>query len=247
MQTSLKSTFLELWGRFFGSSELPIVFYYSDTPGEIPLASRGQGHRCVIEELARVRAGESLAFDTEHVGCMGGKRYMGFSDALRPTFRWFLSCGIPGQVEGERYKQSPELVDEVLSNARKFQAPAKYLVFKRWDTIEEVDAPDVAIFFATPDVLSGLFTLANYDRAALPGVITPFGAGCATIVQYPYQQQEAEHPQCVLGMFDVSARPYVPSNVLTFAMPVKRLEQLVGFMEESFLITPSWEKVRDRL
>jgi hypothetical protein len=48
-------------------------------------------------------------------------------------------------------------------------------------------------------------------------------------------------------MFDVSARPCVPPNVLTFAMPMPRLVQLVDNMDESFLITASWQAVQRRL
>jgi hypothetical protein len=50
-----------------------------------------------------------------------------------------------------------------------------------------------------------------------------------------------------LGMFDVSARPGVPDDRLTFAVPMKRFEQMVRNMDESFLITNSWKTVRDRL
>ena len=51
----------------------------------------------------------------------------------------------------------------------------------------------------------------------------------------------------VLGMFDVSARPFVKDGVLSFAVPIKKLERMVDDMDESFLITPSWDKVRGRL
>jgi hypothetical protein len=37
------------------------------------------------------------------------------------------------------------------------------IVFKRWDTLDEADSPEVVIFFAPPDVISGLFTLAIAD------------------------------------------------------------------------------------
>jgi len=50
-----------------------------------------------------------------------------------------------------------------------FTAPAPFVVFKRWDKLAESDRPDVVIFFARPDVLSGLFTLANYDEAEANG------------------------------------------------------------------------------
>jgi hypothetical protein len=48
-------------------------------------------------------------------------------------------------------------------------------------------------------------------------------------------------------MFDVSARPFVPSDTLTFAAPMRKFVGMVANMEESFLITHSWEKVRQRL
>jgi hypothetical protein len=48
-------------------------------------------------------------------------------------------------------------------------------------------------------------------------------------------------------MFDVSARPCVPPDTLTFAVPMKKFSPMVENMDESFLITPSWEKVRNRI
>jgi hypothetical protein len=48
-------------------------------------------------------------------------------------------------------------------------------------------------------------------------------------------------------MFDVSARPQVGRDELTFTIPYQRFIQMVGYMDESFLITNSWEKVRARL
>jgi len=48
-------------------------------------------------------------------------------------------------------------------------------------------------------------------------------------------------------MFDVSARPCVPSGVLTFAVPWPKFVGMVDNMDESFLITTSWHKVRSRI
>ena len=40
-----------------------------------------------------------------------------------------------------------------------------------------------AVFFAPPDVLSGIFTLASYEEPDLYGaVVMPFSAGCGSIV-----------------------------------------------------------------
>jgi len=138
-------------------------------------------------------------------------------------------------------------VEEYLKSHPAFEAPGKYLVFKRLDQLAESEKPLAAIFFAAPDVLSGLFTLANYDRPDPHGVIAPMGAGCASIISYPYEETQAENPRCVLGMFDISARPHVLEGKLTFAMPMRRLEQMAHNMDESFLITKSWDQIRKRL
>ncbi len=103
------------------------------------------------------------------------------------------------------------------------------------------------IFFASPDVLAGLFTLANYDETEPNGVIAPFGAGCASIVDYPLREAQSSRPRAVLGMFDVSARPCVGAGELTFTVPWPKFVRMVDNMPDSFLITPSWTKVRNRL
>lgn len=247
MDEQLKQRFIGLWDKFFRGAELPIGFYYTDEEGRGEHAELPKGHRCVVCDLVKVRNGRSLCFDEHSVTCGGGKRYLGFAQGLMPDFEYFLSYGIPGKMEGERYKKSPELVKENMKHQEPFKAPGKYIVFKRWDMLEETDDPLVIIFFGRPDVISGLFTLANFDESDPYGVITPFGAGCATIVDYPLRELQLERPKAVLGMFDISARPCVPSDVLTFAVPRNKFVRMIDNMEESFLITESWSKVQSRI
>ncbi|MCJ7664046.1 MAG: DUF169 domain-containing protein [Desulfobacterales bacterium] len=247
MDMGRKKKFIELWNKYFDGSELPITFYYTDQEGRAEQVKAPAGRQCFIGVLAKVSKGQSLCFDVNSIGCRGGKRYLGFSEQMVPRFEYFLSCGIPGRLEGERYKKSPELVKQMMKYMPAFKAPARFIVFKRWDMLDESDEPAVVIFFAKPDVLSGLFTLANYDEVEQNGVIAPFGAGCSSIVMYPYLERDSQRPRAVLGMFDVSARPFVPEEMLTFAVPMNKFDRMIDNMEESFLITPSWEKVRKRI
>jgi hypothetical protein len=173
--------------------------------------------------------------------------YTGYSRERPPDFRSFLSHGKPGCVEGERYKQTPEIVDAWEKRIPVFPSGGKDLVFTRWDHLTAEDNPGVVIFFARPEVLSGLFTLANFDQSDPDGVFCPMGAGCATMVYYPWLEQQKENPRVVLGMFDPSARPCVPLDIMTIAFPMKRFEKVIGFMEESFLITPTWETVKKKI
>ena len=150
-------------------------------------------------------------------------------------------------MEGERYKKSPEIVRELMKAMPDYEAPKKYIVFKRWDRLEGSDDPEVVVFFANPDVVSGLFTLSGFDQVTSESTIAPFSAGCGSIVMYPYLEKDKENPRAVLGMFDVSARPYVPRETLSFSVPMKRFQTMVGYMDESFLTTKSWDKVRKRM
>jgi len=247
MDMKLKTDFIALWKKYFGAAEIPIVFYYADNISGAERVPSPSAHMCMIGVLARVRKGTSLAFEYNSIGCGGGRRYTGFSDEISQNFEYFLSCGIPGQLEGERYKKSPGMVRDMLKTWPKFNAPSQYIIFKRFDALEQLDNPDAVIFFASPDVLSGLFTLANFDETEPNGVFCPFSAGCGSIVQYPYLEKNSARPRAVIGMFDVSARPYVPKETLTFSVPINKFTTMAGNMEESFLITRSWEKVRRRI
>lgn len=247
MKVELRDRFMRLWERYFDGAPLPICLYYTDDAAAAEFLQPLKGHACMVAQIGQVTRGKTLTFSKDSIGCPGGKRYLGFTHEVMPDFEHFLSCGIPDQLEGERYKKSPEIVKEAMAGIEPFEAPAKYVVFKRWDHLEEGDEPLVVVFLAGADVLSGLYTLAGFDETDPQPVIAPFGAGCASIVQYPSLEASRPRPRAVLGMFDVSARPYVPATFLSFAVPMAKLLRMIENMEESFLITGSWAKVLRRI
>jgi uncharacterized protein (DUF169 family) len=248
MDLQFKQLFLEKWETYFGSAELPIVFYYRKETGNATYVVRPKGRSCIICELSKVRRGTSLAYNAESIACAGGKRFLGYADTVRPDFEYFLSCGIPGKMEGERYIRTPEMVSEIQRHHKTIEeAKENYIIFKRWDMLDETDEPVVVIFFAKPDVLSGLFTLANFDQIEPNSTFTPFGSGCSSIVHYPYFEKDAERPRAVIGMFDPSARPCVPEETLSFAVPMTKFKKMAEYMDESFLITDTWKAMRKRI
>jgi len=246
MIPGLKQQFLDLWKKYFAMAELPITFYYSEGYGGAEKADKPAGRSCLICELAKVRNGRSLWFNDESLKCGGARRYLGYTDKMRPGFEYFLSCG-NDKMEGERYIRTPEMVKVFMEKQRTLPVDGKNIIFKRWDMLTEEDNPDAVIFFASPDVLSGLFTLANFDQTDPNMTITPFGAGCGSIIHYPFLESLSENPRAIIGMFDPSARPCVPEDVLTFAIPMKKFINMIGYMEESFLITETWSAVKKRM
>jgi hypothetical protein len=247
MDTAMRDKFVSLWQKYCPSAELPITFEISEKCDASAKAKIPNGWRCIICDLARVRKGTSLVFDRTSVTCMGGLFYMGYDTERSENFNFFLSYGKPGVVEGERYKKSPEIVSQM--DARHVSLPVKdkYYSFKRWDKLTDTDNPDVVIFYARPEVLSAIFTLANFDSSDPNGVTCPFGSGCSSIIHYPRLEQQSPNPRAVLGMFDPSARPCVPVDILTIAIPMKKFQTMIGNMDESFLVTKTWDKVKAKI
>ena len=146
------------------------------------------------------------------------------------------------------YIKTPELAREYFGKMKPRPSPATYCVFKPVEQfLQDVVKPEVVVFFASPDMLSGLFTLANYALEKTDAVYTPFGSGCSAILTHPLREAEKDQSRVILGMFDVSARPMVEKDVLTIAMPYSVFLKLSGNVSGSFLQTESWKKVLHRI
>ncbi|NWF91696.1 MAG: DUF169 domain-containing protein [Syntrophaceae bacterium] len=238
------------WNIFqdaLGLKESPLGIYYTNDKPEGVTPETGV-HVCMIGLLKKARRKrKTVFFDKDHFGCPGGAYYMGFRDMPMPNIEYFLSCGIAGEMEGERYIKTPELAREFFAKMRPRPAPATYCVFKPIEQFSDGIEPEVVAFFAPPDILSGLFTLTHYALERTDAVLTPFGSGCSAILTYPLKEAEKAEPRAILGMFDVSARPMVEKDVLTLSMPCSVFLRLLQNVEGSFLETKSWNKVLQRI
>lgn len=245
MEAAVRDKFMALWNTYFPGAELPVTFQYTDDDRGLPVVAASEGHRCIISQLIKARRGETLCMQVTSVCCRGGRRYVGFADKMFPGFESFLSHDESG--EGERYKQSPQLAAESLAQLPILPLKGRNLIFKRWDHLDGTDNPEAVIFFASADVISGLFTLACFDNSAPDAVITPFGAGCTSIIYHPYREQLMGTNRAILGMFDPSARKCLKKDLLSFAVPMNKFRKIIDEMEESFLITPTWSVIRKRM
>ncbi|NLO72719.1 MAG: DUF169 domain-containing protein [candidate division WS1 bacterium] len=229
--------------EMIGLRHEPLAFFHSDAEPEgyhPPAGERG----CLVGVLGRARQGEVVYFDAGTVGCAGGGYYLGFCEP-RPEIAEFVSTGIPGQLPGERYKKTPELVRAHLQRHAAPPAPARYAVFAPISRLKPEQRAAVVICFGGADELAGLVGLAGYARAE-EAVIAPFGSGCSTLVTYPLAEGQRDLPRAVLGMFDPSARPHLAPEELSFAAPVALWEEMISNAEESFLSTPTWTRLRTR-
>ncbi len=233
--------------RALGMMESPILFrYVDDLPPGTLLPPEGT-RVCLFALLAKTRAdGRPVALSATHYGCAGGGFYLGFLESPRQGIDYFLSCGIPGTVEGERYLATPELARARIAQAPVRRAKAKYGLFTRADGPPHPEKPEVVVFFANADQIAGLHMLAGFDRDD-DAVVAPFSSGCGAIVTHPLAEAERQKPRAVLGLFDPSARPFVDADRLTFAVPYAMFERMAENVPKSFLTRQTWGAIRKRI
>lgn len=230
--TEFITTYREAFGE---AAPLPIVFGYSDTPA----SEIGSVPRCMIGAISKVREGNSLTLCKENVKCGGGGLYTAFTPMPErvPTF----------VSKVEHYKQTPEQVKEYVNELEIELTDKKYLNFVRIDKVNTLDEIEGILFFATPDILSGLTSWAFYDNNAADAVSTPFSSGCSTIITFAVRENRINGRRCFIGMLDPSARPLVPKNELTFVIPVCRFKEMLTTMRDSALFQHAFSVVKKRI
>lgn len=137
--------FITKYREAFGESvPLPVAFGYSDKAA----AEVRKIPRCMVGAIRKVCDGQPLTLSADNVLCGGGSLYTAFAP---------MPGRVPGFVsEVEHYKQTKEQVIEYIDRLGICLTEKPYLNFMRLDTLESLDGVEGVLFFATPDVLSGL-------------------------------------------------------------------------------------------
>ncbi len=211
-----------------GHDELPFGVNYADTrpeggfgpkPGEIFTREReaagaidwGRAFRdfsCLTGNVWLARKKHAAAWISHReCGCMGGGYYAGLYRPYLETNVLYVSTGIPGTpIEGEHYMPTPESMRVFMEDTLPPEATGEYCVVKPLDLFAQGETPLVVVFFARPEVLTGLHSLAGYATGDHNAVVSPFGAACGAMIAWPLVYQQRGEEKAVLGGFDVSAR-----------------------------------------
>lgn len=229
-------TFLQKYKEAFGNAvPLPVAFGYSHNP----VAEVKRIPRCMIGAIRKVCGGEPLTLSADNVLCGGGSLYTAFAP-MQDRIPAFVS-------ETEHYKRTPEQVRRYIHNLDIQLAEKPYLNFIRIDKLSSFDDVEGILFFASPDVLSGLCSWAFYDNDADDAVSVRFASGCCSIVTFAVNENKKNGRSCFVGMLDPSARPLVPADELTFVIPINRFREMMRTMEDSALFRKAYSIVKRRI
>lgn len=229
-------TFQQKYREAFGNAvPLPVAFGYSHNP----VAEVKRIPRCMIGAIRKVCGGEPLTLSADNVLCGGGSLYTTFAP-MQDRIPAFVS-------ETEHYKRTPEQVRRYIHNLDIQLAEKPYLNFIPIDKLSSFDDVEGILFFASPDVLSGLCSWAFYDNDADDAVSVRFASGCCSIVTFAVNENRKNGRSCFVGMLDPSARPLVPADELTFVIPVNRFREMMRTMEDSALFRKAYSIVKKRI
>jgi uncharacterized protein (DUF169 family) len=230
----------------------PVAVILSDNDPQKGLKFKEQTWGCVASMLVAAAKGKTAYFDRNSYGCVGGGTGLGFGNRYEEEnfpIEYLLSTGKKDYdherirsrylEEGECYIKTPELALKFVEGMPMRDIKEKYVIFKPLELLNLTDAPKMIIFLVNPDQLSALVVLANYERENNMNVISPFCAGCHSIL-FGYAEEEKENPKATIGFFDISARKYIDKNLLTFTIPFKMFREMENNVEGSFLTKEQW-------
>jgi len=255
---------------YLGAHEEPFGVHYADTRPEkafgpregVPLSREleEQGKldmqevmktfSCVMGNIWLARKKRGAAFiSSEEYGCPGGTYYCSM---MKPHLRFiehYVSTGFEGSpLHGERYMPNPDAMRKFMLEVNPRKAPGKYCIFKPLSQFTDDEKPEFVIFFARPEVLSGLFTQAVFTTGDMECVVSPFGAGCTNMISWPLYYKEKGLEKAVIGGFDPSARKFMKTDELTFTVSLSFYERMLASLPESmFTHETDWSSVRKKV
>jgi len=227
--------------------ETPVVALYDCAAGDAfaPLVSV-KGRACCFAYYGRWVKGETVvveradeAFGTPTHGCPGLQRALGLGGPYPPWMANFLTDGAKGAPMGEGLKATPALAQAFLDRARPVE-PATDQVLLGPLRLEAWDKVCSVTFFADPDRLSALMTLASYWSAAAYDVVAPFSSGCGLLWR-DLRNDPEDH--AILGGTDIAMRRYLPPQIMCLTVSPRRFAQMLTFPDEAFLKREWWAEL----
>jgi len=203
---------------------------------------------CVMGHIWRARKKQTTAyFSADQFGCAGGAFWLGFNKPQTDTIINYVSSGIPDGTEGKLYCDSPDALRQIFEYIDPRPAPQNYCVIKPIRKFSEDESPELVTFFTRPESLSGLHQLAMFVTNDPEVVVSPWGAGCGSLVVWPLHYLSKKQNKAVLGGWDISARKFFKTDELSFTVPFPMFTDMLDRYGDSFITQKAWKIVKKKI
>ena len=216
----------------------PLGWYFAESPPAGVVMPERNKWTCMFGYIKRLVEGEALCFSAGDTGCSGAACYLGFMASSKEAGRFL--------AEKEKFKKNTILGNAFYDGICAQSAKAEFVVWGLIDNIADNVAIEVVNLWINADGLSGLVTLANYDRPNNDNVVVPFASGCQSIWTIPYTEKGTKEPKCVVGCIDPAMRKHLPPDILSFAMPANRFVEMTENISGSFLEQNGWNDLMNK-
>ncbi|MCB2205534.1 DUF169 domain-containing protein [bacterium] len=238
-----------------GLKYTPLAILLTDTRPEKAAQFKEGSWGCVASMLQAASEGKTVVFDRKTSGCPSGGTGLGFGNCYTgfPIDRLLSTGGKAdlgnGQVfdmgEGERFFDSPEAAARWADALPYRDVPTEYIVCKPLDQVAEDEEVSLIMMFVNPDQLSAMVTLAGFHRGTIDATVAPWGAACQSVM-FAHAESERDTPRGVIGFFDISQRSKIGMEMLSYTVPYAMYREMEASVDDSFLRTHIWEKLRER-
>lgn len=250
----------------------PIAMIFSNEKPKEAVQLKEGGWTCAMTAVASVTKGKTVVFDKNTCGCVGAGTGFGFGNQYndfpggRECCHYFFTIGNDkweyGRkqmiefgvhdkddfVQGVGFLKTPEHAKHYIDNLPITTNDFKYMIFKPLSEVDEnIEVPQIIVFLIDMDQLSGLVTLANYERVDSDGTIIPCCSACQSIGIYPIKELESPNPRAVVGLVDPTARVFLKkilkNDYLTFAVPYSLYKTMESNVAGSLFEKATWQKL----
>ena len=233
--------------KYFELEYSPIGFHYSETKPEDAIGLKKKGRGCIIPLILASGKGKTVVFDKNSTGWDCSAFHLGYKDWIFPGIEYFLSHKMLFGSNCERFVKTPKLAKNYVKSIRFKKKSEGYSIFKALEKFTESEKPELVIFLANPDQLSGLVYLLQFDNPESDDrIVTKFASACGSIITLPLQYARKGEKKAFWGLHDISARTRFSKELMSITMPYELLEDIYKNINDSFLITERWQKIAKR-
>ena len=230
-----------------GFQNQPIGMFFSEIRPENSIGLKTKGNGCILPLIFSATKGKTVAIDKDTTGWNCSAFYLGYQPWIFEGIECFLSDGVVNGRSPERFIRTADHAKAFVESYKPETLNDKITLFKPLTEVEQDEVPELVIFFANADELSALVYLLHYSYPNQEDiVVTRFISGCGSIVTLPMKLRREGKLQAVWGMHDISVRRKLPKDLMTLTMPYEMLVEINNDLDKSFVITETWQAIRER-